>query len=124
MTRTLDAVIGGLPLDQQREIEARAVQLIEEEPTCARRVSSHKSGSPKRCIFRKTESRGLKRAATFCSRPLGPVEALGGELGLSQSSPIDAPSLFPASKALGPNKRRGGAAARQGGCGHNTVVVC
>ena len=36
MTRTLDAVIGGLPLDQQREIEARAAQLIEEEMTLER----------------------------------------------------------------------------------------
>jgi hypothetical protein len=33
MARTLDEVIGGLPLDQQRVIEACAAELIEEEMT-------------------------------------------------------------------------------------------
>jgi len=33
MARTLDEVIGSLPPDQQRDIEARAGQLIEEEMT-------------------------------------------------------------------------------------------
>ena len=33
MARTLDDIIGALPVDQQREVEARAAQLIEEEMT-------------------------------------------------------------------------------------------
>ena len=33
MARTLDDMIKGLPLDQQREIEAKAAWLIEEEMT-------------------------------------------------------------------------------------------
>jgi predicted XRE-type DNA-binding protein len=83
MARTLDAVISGLPLDQQREIEARAAQLIEEEMTLSdlrkARELTQKRVAEALNISQDGVSR-IEARSDFLLSTLGAyVEALGGQ---------------------------------------------
>ena len=83
MTQTLEDMIAGLPLDQQREVEAEAARLIEEEMTLRelrKAQPDSKSASPKRCIFPRTAYRASKRSDFLLSSARSYVEAMGGKL--------------------------------------------
>jgi Helix-turn-helix domain len=115
MTRTLDAMIGGLPLDQQREIEARAAELIQEEMTLSglrkARERTQKRVAEALHISQDAVSR-IEARSDFLLSTLGAyVEALGGKLRLVAEFPHRRPVIISGSKASAGNKRCGGAAA-------------
>lgn len=122
MTRTLDAVISGLPLDQPREIEARAAQLIEEEMTLsdlrkARELTQKRVAEALR-ISQDGVSR-IEARSDFLLSTLGAyVEALGGKPRLVAEFPHRRPVIISGLESLGPQqtpRRRGRKAGRRPG---------
>jgi predicted XRE-type DNA-binding protein len=122
MARTLDAVISGLPLDQQREIEARAAQLIEEEMTLSdlrkARELTQKRVAEALHISQDGVSR-IEARSDFLLSTLGAyVEALGGKLRLVAEFPHRRPVTISGLESLGPQqtpRRRGRKAGRKPG---------
>jgi transcriptional regulator with XRE-family HTH domain len=86
MTRTLDEIIKGLPLDQQQEIETQAARLIEEEMTLrdlrkARELTQKRMAEALH-ISQDGVSRIEKRSDFLLSTLRSYVEAMGGKLKL------------------------------------------
>ena len=86
MTRTLNEVIKGLPLDQQQEIEAQATRLIEEEMTLRDLRKAHELTQERMAetlrISQDGVSRIEKRSDFLLSTLRSYVEAMGGKLRL------------------------------------------
>ena len=93
MARTLDEVIRGLPPDQQREIEARAAQLIEEEMTLRDLRKAHELTQTRMAEALHISQDGVSRIETrsdfLLSTLRSYVEAMGGKLRLMYASAED-----------------------------------
>jgi hypothetical protein len=114
MARTLDEVIRGLPPDQQREIEARAAQLIEEEMTLRDLRKAHELTQTRMAAALHISPDGLSRIETRCDFLLSTlrshVEAMGGKLRLVAEFPDRRPVTISGLNMLGTAekpKRRG-----------------
>ena len=122
MARTLDAVISALPLDQQREIEARAAQLIEEEMTLSDLRKALELTQKRVAEALHISQDGVSRIearSDFLLSTLGAyVEALGGKLRLVAEFPHRRPVTISALESLGPQqtpRRRGRKAGQKPG---------
>src|SRR5271154_4492455 len=86
MARTLDDVIKGLPVDQQREVKAQAARLIEEEMTLRDLRKAHALTQKRMAevlhISQDGVSRIEKRSDFLLSTLRSYVEAMGGKLRL------------------------------------------
>src|SRR5271154_1619320 len=86
MARTLDDVIKGLPVDQQREVEAQAARLIEEEMTLRDLRKAHALTQERMAkalhISQDGVSRIEKRSDFLLSTLRSYIEAMGGKLRL------------------------------------------
>ena len=114
MARTLDEVISGLPLDQQREIEARAAQLIEEEMTLRDLRKAHELTQTRMAEALHISQDGVSRIETrsdfLLSTLRSYVEAMGGKLRLIAEFPDRRPVTISGLKSLDTEenpKRRG-----------------
>src|SRR6266700_4211169 len=114
MARTLDEVIRDLPLDQQREIEVRAAQLIEEEMTLRDLRKAHELTQTRVAealdISQDGVSRIEKRSDFLLSTLRSYVEAMGGKLRLIVEFPDRRPVTISGLDSLGENvkpSRRG-----------------
>jgi DNA-binding XRE family transcriptional regulator len=91
MARTLDEVIKGLPVDQQRDIEARAAQLIEDELTLRDLRKAHELTQTRMAealhISQDGVSRLEKRSDFLLSTLRSYIEAMGGKLRLVAEFP-------------------------------------
>jgi DNA-binding XRE family transcriptional regulator len=95
VARTLDQVIGGLPLDQQREIEVRAAQLIEDEMTLRDLRKAHELTQTRMAealhISQDGVSRIEARSDFLLSTLRSYIEAMGGKLRLVAEFPNRSP---------------------------------
>jgi DNA-binding XRE family transcriptional regulator len=86
MARTLNDMIAGLPDDQQREVEARAARLIEEEMTLRDLRKAHALTQKRMAealhISQDGVSRIEKRSDFLLSTLRSYIEAMGGKLRL------------------------------------------
>jgi len=121
MARTLDEVIRDLPLDQQREIEVRAAQLIEEEMTLRDLRKAHELTQARMAealhISQDGVSRIEMRSDFLLSTLRSYVEAMGGKLRLVAEFPDRRPVAISGLNSLGTEekpRRRGRKAALQG----------
>lgn len=121
MARTLDEVIGGLPLDQQREIEACAAQLIEEEMTLRDLRKAHELTQTRIAEALHISQDGVSRIETrsdfLLSTLRSYVEAMGGKLRLVAEFPDRRPVTISGIKCLGAEEKpkgRGRKAADEG----------
>jgi DNA-binding XRE family transcriptional regulator len=91
MARTLDEVIKGLPVDQQKKIEAQAAQLIEDELTLRDLRKAHELTQTRMAealhISQDGVSRLEKRSDFLLSTLRSYVEAMGGKLRLVAEFP-------------------------------------
>jgi DNA-binding XRE family transcriptional regulator len=91
MARTLDEVIRGLPPDQQKDIEAQAAQLIEDELTLRDLRKAHELTQTRMAealhISQDGVSRLEKRSNFLLSTLRSYVEAMGGKLRLVAEFP-------------------------------------
>jgi DNA-binding XRE family transcriptional regulator len=91
MARTLDEVIAAMPADQQREIAAKAAQLIEEEMTLRDLRKAHELTQARMAealhISQDGVSRIEKRSDFLLSTLRSYVEAMGGRLRLVAEFP-------------------------------------
>jgi DNA-binding XRE family transcriptional regulator len=105
MARTLDEVIGSLPLDQQRDIAARASQLIEEEMTLRDLRRAHELTQTRMAealhISQDGVSRIEKRSDFLLSTLRSYVEAMGGQLRLIAEFPDRKPVTISGLDSLG-----------------------
>lgn len=121
MARSLDDVIGALPVDQQWEIEARAAQLIDEEMTLrdlrkARELTQARMAEALH-ISQDGVSRIEKRSDFLLSTLRSYVEAMGGKLRLVAEFSDRKPVALSGLEDLGANanaSRRGRKAADEG----------
>ena len=118
VVKTLDDVIAGLPLDQQREVAAQAAQLIEEEMTLrdlrkAREPTQERMAEALH-ISQDGVSRIEKRSDFLLSTLRSYVEAMGGKLRLVAEFPIAGPSRFPTSIVSTRAQSRRGVIERRG----------
>jgi transcriptional regulator with XRE-family HTH domain len=86
MAKTLDEVISGLPLDQQRDIKACAAQLIDEEMTLRDLRKAHELTQTRMAEALHISQDGVSRIETrsdfLLSTLRSYVEAMGGKLRL------------------------------------------
>ncbi len=86
MVRTLNDMIAGLPVDQQREVEAQASRLIEEEMTLRDLRKAHALTQERMAealhISQDGVSRIEKRSDFLLSTLRSYIEAMGGKLRL------------------------------------------
>lgn len=86
MARTLNDMIAGLPVDQQREVEAQAARLIEEEMTLRDLRKAHALTQERMAealhISQDGVSRIEKRSDFLLSTLRSYIEAMGGKLRL------------------------------------------
>ncbi len=86
MAPTLNDMIAGLPVDQQREVEARAARLIEEEMTLRDLRKAHALTQERMAealhISQDGVSRIEKRSDFLLSTLRSYIEAMGGKLRL------------------------------------------
>jgi transcriptional regulator with XRE-family HTH domain len=98
MARTLDEVISTLPPDQQRDIEARAEQLIEEAMTLRDLRKAHELTQTRMAealhISQDGVSRIEKRSDFLLSTLRSYVEAMGGKLRLIAEFPNRKPVII------------------------------
>ena len=91
MARTLDEVIGSLPPDQQRDIEAASSRLIEEEMTLRDLRKAHELTQTRMAealnISQDGVSRIEKRSDFLLSTLRSYIEAMGGQLRLTAEFP-------------------------------------
>jgi hypothetical protein len=114
MARTLDEAIGGLPLDQQQDIEACAPQLIEEELTLRDLRRAHEFTQTRMAealhISQDGVSRIEMRSDFLLSTLRSYVEAMGGKLRLVAEFPDRKPVAIAGLQSLGveekPRRRR------------------
>ena len=121
MARTLDEVISGLPLDQQRDIEAGAAQLIEEEMTLRDLRKAHELTQTRMAEALHISQDGVSRIETrsdfLLSTLRSYVEAMGGKLRLVAEFPDRRPVTISGLDSLGTQekpRRRGRKAADEG----------
>jgi transcriptional regulator with XRE-family HTH domain len=121
MARTLDEVISGLPLDQQRDIEAGAAQLIEEEMTLRDLRKAHELTQTRMAEALHISQDGVSRIETrsdfLLSTLRSYVEAMGGKLRLIAEFPDRRPVTISGLASLGTEekpRRRGRKAADEG----------
>ncbi|MDR3554158.1 MAG: XRE family transcriptional regulator [Syntrophobacteraceae bacterium] len=104
MTRTLNEVIKGLPLDQQQEIEAQATRLIEEEMTLRDLRKAHELTQETLAetlgISQDGVSRIEKRSDFLLSTLRSYVGAMGGKLRLIAEFPDRKPVILSDLKSL------------------------
>jgi transcriptional regulator with XRE-family HTH domain len=117
MARTLDEVIGGLPPDQQREIEARAAQLIEEEMTLRDLRKAHELTQTRMAEALHISQDGVSRIETRSDFRLSTlrsyVEAMGGKLRLVAEFPDRRPVTISGLNILGTAERPKGRARKR-----------
>jgi len=105
MTRTLNDVIKGLPLDQQQEIEVQAERLIEDEMTLRDLRKAHDLTQERMAealhISQDGVSRIEKRSDFLLSTLSSYVEAMGGTLRLIAEFPDRKPVLLSSLNGLG-----------------------
>jgi len=110
MTRTLNEVIKGLPLDQQQEIEAQATRLIEEEMTLRDLRKAHELTQERMAetlhISQDGVSRIEKRSDFLLSTLRSYVEAMGGKLRLIAEFPNRKPVMLSDFNSVNTNARR------------------
>jgi len=110
MTRTLNEVIKGLPLDQQQEIEAQAKRLIEEEMTLRDLRKAHELTQERMAetlrISQDGVSRIEKRSDFLLSTLRSYVEAMGGKLRLIAEFPDRKPVTLSDFNSLDTHARR------------------
>lgn len=110
MTRTLNEVIKGLPLDQQQEIEAQATRLIEEEMTLRDLRKAHELTQERMAetlrISQDGVSRIEKRSDFLLSTLRSYVEAMGGKLRLIVEFPNRKPVTLSGFNSLDTHARR------------------
>ena len=86
MARTLDDMIAGLPVDQQREVEAQAARLIEEETTLRDLRKAHALTQQRMAealhISQDGVSRIEQRSDLLLSTLRSYIETMGGKLRL------------------------------------------
>ena len=91
MTRTLNDMIAGLPVDQQREVEAQAARLIEDEMTLRDLRKAHALTQERMAealhISQDGVSRIEKRSDFLLSTLRSYIEAMGGKLRLVAEFP-------------------------------------
>ena len=91
MSRTLNEMIAGLPSDQQREVEAQAARLIEEETTLRELRKAHALTQQRMAealhISQDGVSRIEKRSDFLLSTLRSYIEAMGGKLRLVAEFP-------------------------------------
>ncbi len=91
MARTLNDMIAGLPVDQQREVEAQAAQLIEEEMTLRDLRKAHALTQERMAealhISQDGVSRIEQRSDFLLSTLRSYIEAMGGKLRLVAEFP-------------------------------------
>jgi transcriptional regulator with XRE-family HTH domain len=91
MARTLDEVISALPLDQQRDIEADAARLIEEEMTLRDLRKAHELTQTRMAEALRISQDGVSRIETRSDFLLSTLrsyaEAMGGRLRLVAEFP-------------------------------------
>jgi transcriptional regulator with XRE-family HTH domain len=109
MARTLDEVISGLPLDQQRDTEAGAAQLIEEEMTLrdlrrARELTQTRMAEALH-ISQDGVSRIETRSDFLLSTLRSYVEAMGGKLRLIAEFPDRRPVTISGLASLGTEEK-------------------
>src|SRR5277367_712668 len=104
MARTLDDVIKGLPLDQQREVEAQAARLIEEEMTLRDLRKAHALTQERMAealhISQDGVSRIEKRSDFLLSTLRSYIEAMGGKLRLVVEFPDRKPVMVSGLESL------------------------
>ena len=109
MARTLDEVIRGLPLDQQRDIAAKAAQLIAEEMTLRDLRKAHEFTQTRVAealhISQDGVSRIEKRSDFLLSTLRSYVEAMGGQLRLIAEFPGREPITISNLDGLGMNTK-------------------
>ncbi len=110
MTRTLNEVIKGLPLEQQQEIETQAERLIEEEMTLRDLRKAHQLTQERMAealrISQDGVSRIEKRSDFLLSTLRSYVEAMGGKLRLIAEFPNRKPVMLSDFKSLDTHARR------------------
>jgi DNA-binding XRE family transcriptional regulator len=109
MARTLDEVIGGMPADQQRDIAAKAAQLIEDEMTLRDLRKAHELTQARMAealhISQDGVSRIEKRSDFLLSTLRSYVEAMGGQLRLTAEFPNRKPVTISGLDSLDPGAR-------------------
>ena len=124
MARTLDAVISGLPLDQQREIEAQEAQLIEEEMTLsdlrkARELTQKRVAEALNISQDGVHGGSAQRLSALDPRRL--CGGAGGQTAAYRRVPHRRPVIISGLESLGPEqtpRRRGRKAVRRPGASH------
>ena len=105
MARTLSEVIKGLPPDQQKDIEAKAARLIEDEMTLRDLRMAHELTQARMAqalnISQDGVSRIEKRSDFLLSTLRSYVEAMGGKLRLVVEFPNRKPVLVSGLDSLG-----------------------
>ena len=115
MARTLNDMIAGLPVDQQREVEAQAARLIEDEMTLRDLRKAHALTQERMAealhISQDGVSRIEKRSDFLLSTLRSYIEAMGGKLRLVVEFPdrkpvtlADLDSLTPRTKPVPKNR--------------------
>ena len=116
MARTLNDMIAGLPVDQQREVEAQAARLIEDEMTLRDLRKAHALTQERMAealhISQDGVSRIEKRSDFLLSTLRSYIEAMGGKLRLVVEFPdrkpvtlADLDSLTPRTKPVPKNRK-------------------
>ncbi len=109
MARTLDEVIGALPLDQQQEIAARSAQLIEDEMTLRDLRKAHELTQTRIAEALHISQDGVSRIETrsdfLLSTLRSYVEAMGGKLRLIAEFPDRRPVTISGLNSLGPEEK-------------------
>ena len=98
MARTLNDVIKGLPLDQQKDIETQAARLIEDEMTLRDLRKAHELTQERMAealqISQDVVSRIEKRSDFLLSTLRSYIEAMGGKLRLVVEFPGRKPVMI------------------------------
>lgn len=109
MARTLNDVIKGLPLDQQKEIETQAARLIEEELTLRDLRKAHELTQERMAealhISQDGVSRIEKRSDFLLSTLRSYIEAMGGKLRLVVEFPDRKPITLSGLDSLGTGEK-------------------
>lgn len=104
MARTLNDVIMGLPLDQQKDIETQAARLIEDEMTLRDLRKAHELTQERMAealhISQDGVSRIEKRSDFLLSTLRSYVEAMGGKLRLVVEFPDRKPVMIAGLESL------------------------
>ncbi|MEO5339124.1 MAG: helix-turn-helix transcriptional regulator [Magnetococcus sp. MYC-9] len=110
MARTLDDVIGGLPRDQQQEVEAQAARLIKDEMTLRDLRKAHALTQERMAealhISQNGVSRIERRSDLLISTLSSYVEAMGGKLRLIAEFPDRDPVMLSSIHSLVTRKRK------------------